>query len=138
MTLDTPGSLAITPMDYDIRALQYLYGSRIRNANATTYTFNTVYGYSVANQFFGSTNTQLKQSLWDAGGVDTLDFSGLAAGASYRFDLNPGGLLTTQSSYNGSTYYDYGQDSKPRDGITQGPQYATSSFWHHDRLWHRN
>ena len=121
------GSKAITPMSYDIRALQYLYGARSRNANATTYTFNTVYGYGVASQFFGSSTTELKQSIWDSGGVDTLDFSGLSSG-SYRFDLNPGGILTTQSSFNGSTYYDYGQDSKPTDGIPQGPQYVTSNF----------
>ncbi|WP_073069699.1 pre-peptidase C-terminal domain-containing protein [Phormidesmis priestleyi] len=122
------GSKAITPMSYDIRALQYLYGARNQNADATTYTFNTVYGYGVANQFFGSTTTELKQSIWDAGGVDTLDFSGLSGGSSYRFDLNPGGILTTQSSYNGSTYYDYGQDSQPTDGIPQGSQSATSNF----------
>ncbi len=122
------GSLAITPMSYDIQALQYLYGARNQNANATTYTFNTVYGYEVSSQVFGSTTTQLKQTLWDAGGVDTLDFSRLAAGVNYRFDLNPGGILTTQASYNGSTYYDYGQDSNPSDGIAQGPQYVTSGF----------
>ena len=122
------GSKAITPMTYDIRALQYLYGARSRNANATTYTFNTVSSYSVAGQFFGSTTTELKQAIWDSGGVDTLDFSGLSSGSSYRFDLNSGGILTTQSSYNGSTYYDYSQDSKPTDGIPQGSQYLTSGF----------
>ena len=122
------GSKAITPMNYDIRALQYLYGARDQNANATTYTFNTVYGYEVKNQFFGSTTTEIKQSIWDAGGVDTLDFSGLSGGSSYRFDLNSGGILTTQSSYNGATYYDYGQDSQPTDGIPQGSQSVTSNF----------
>ncbi len=122
------GSRPVTLMPYDIQALQYLYGARDNNANATTYTFNTVYGYAVGNQFFGSTTTELKQSIWDAGGVDTLDFSGLSAASSYRFDLNPGGILTTQASYNGSTYYDYSQDSHPTDGIPQGPQYTTSNF----------
>jgi len=122
------GSKSVTLMPYDIRALQYLYGARDNNANSTTYTFKTVYGYAVGNQFFGSTTTELKQSIWDAGGVDTLDFSGLSTASNYRFDLNPGGILTTQSSYNGSTYYDYSQDSQPTDGIPQGPQYATSNF----------
>ena len=122
------GGEPITPMSYDIRALQYLYGARSQNANATTYTFNTVSSYSVANQVFGSSTTDLKQSIWDSGGADTLDFSGLSGGLSYRFDLNSGGILTTQSSYNKSTYYDYGQDSQPTDGIPQGSQYVTSNF----------
>ncbi len=122
------GREAVTLMPYDIRALQYLYGSRDTNANATTYTFNTVYSYSIGSQFFGSTTLESKQSIWDAGGVDTLDFSGLSAASSYRFDLNPGGILTTQSSYNKSTYYDYGQDSQPADGIPQETQYVTSDF----------
>ncbi len=122
------GSKASTLMNYDIRALQYLYGARDYNANMTSYAFNTVYGYAVGSQFFGSTTTPLKQSIWDAGGIDTLDFSGLSTSSSYRFDLNPGGILTTQSSYNGSTYYDYGQDYQPTDGISQGLQYVTSNF----------
>ena len=52
----------------------------------------------------------------------------MSGGSSYRFDLNSGGILTTQSSYNGSTYYDYGQDSQPTDGIPQGSQSVTSNF----------
>jgi V8-like Glu-specific endopeptidase len=105
MTYNDAGANAVTPMAYDIRALQYLYGARSNNATGTNYVFNTVDRYTAEGQTFGSTTTQVKQAIWDSGGIDTFDFSGLSASTSYRFDLNQGGILTTQSAYNG-TYYD--------------------------------
>lgn len=64
-----------TPMIHDIAAAQKLYG-----ANMTTRTGDTVYGFnsntgintfSIANASVDRTFT-----IWDAGGNDTLDFSG--------------------------------------------------------------
>ncbi len=118
MSYNFAGNSAVTPMAYDIRALQYLYGARSYNAASTTYSFSTVYGYTVGSQSFGSTTTQLKQSIWDSGGADTLDFSGLASSTSYRFDMREGGILTTQAAYNGTTY----------TAIGDGGTYTTSSF----------
>ncbi len=89
------GYNSLTPMAYDMRALQYLYGARDNNSSRTTYAFSNVYAYSVSGQTFGSTTTPVKQSIWDSGGVDTLDFSGLSSSSSYRFDLNQGGTITT-------------------------------------------
>ncbi|MBB5747282.1 DUF4214 domain-containing protein [Brevundimonas variabilis] len=65
------------PMLDDIAAIQRLYG-----ANMTTRTGDTVYGFnSTASQpWFSarSSTSPLIFAVWDAGGVDTLDFSGYA------------------------------------------------------------
>jgi Calx-beta domain len=84
------GSYAITPMAYDLRSLQYLYGAKSNNSGDTTYSFSSVYGYTVNGQFNGSSTTPIKQSLWDSNGSDTLDFSSLPVD-NYRFDINQGG-----------------------------------------------
>ena len=81
-------SFAATPMAHDIAAIQSLYG-----VNTTTRTGDTVYGFNsnAARAAFDFTlNTQPVVAIWDAGGRDTLDFSGwstnskidLASGAS--------------------------------------------------------
>lgn len=105
MTYNNAGSNAATPMAYDVRALQYLYGARTNNETDSTYYFNTVYNYTLNQQFFSTTSASLKQTIWDSGGIDTLNFSGLAA-SDYRFDLQEGGILTTQAAYSGATYRD--------------------------------
>ena len=80
---------AITPMTYDIRALQYLYGAKENQAGDTTYKFDTVYGYTVNGEFFGSQGKAIKQTIWDSKGIDTVDFSGLSFNSSgYRFRLD--------------------------------------------------
>ena len=113
------GAYAITPMSYDIRALQYLYGMRSYNSTDTNYSFRNVYDYTVGGQEFGSLSTTIKQTLWDSGGTaDTLDFSGLSSATNYRFDMREGGILTTQSAYNGSTY----------TATQDGSNYQTTSY----------
>ncbi len=55
-------AVASSLMVYDIASLQYLYGANLSyNVNDTTYTFNP--------------NTPFIKTIWDAGGVDTLDFN---------------------------------------------------------------
>jgi Bacterial pre-peptidase C-terminal domain/Peptidase M10 serralysin C terminal len=105
MTYNTDGARAITAMTYDIRALQYLYGARNYNSSATTYSFNSLSSYTVNGQMFG-TSTSNKQTIWDSGGIDTFNFSGLSTSSTYRFDLRQGGILTTQGAFNGTTYVD--------------------------------
>jgi hypothetical protein len=106
MSYNTPGSSPITPMDYDIRALQYLYGPKRQNSNATTYQFTTVHSYQVAYQTFGSTETPIKQTLWDSQGLDTLDLSQLATiDRGYSINLNGGGWITTQVELDRQIYY---------------------------------
>jgi serralysin len=79
-------SFAATPMAHDIAAIQSLYG-----LNMTTRTGDTVYGFnSNAGRaaFDFSQNSLPVIAIWDAGGIDTLDFSGWSTAS--RIDLNPG------------------------------------------------
>jgi len=81
-------SFAATPMAHDIAAIQSLYG-----ANLTTRLGATTYGFhsnADRDAFDFTLNVLPVVAIWDAGGRDTLDFSGwnsnsridLAAGAS--------------------------------------------------------
>jgi hypothetical protein len=75
-----------TPLLHDIAALQSLYG-----ANMTTRTGDTVYGFnSTAGRaaYDLTIGSNRVFSIWDAGGVDTLDLSGFAT--SSRIDLREG------------------------------------------------
>ncbi|MBX9615686.1 MAG: M10 family metallopeptidase C-terminal domain-containing protein, partial [Caulobacteraceae bacterium] len=71
---------AAVPLLDDIAAVQRLYG-----ANTTTRTGDTVYGFnSTADRpWYAATSasTDLIFAIWDAGGTDTLDFSGYAEAA---------------------------------------------------------
>ncbi len=92
MSFNTAGVGVSTPMPYDVRALQFLYGFSDANSGNNLYQFD-------GNNFIG-----VKQTIWDAGGIDTLDFSALPAIGSYFFDMNEGGVSTNQSALNASTY----------------------------------
>jgi len=84
----TRTSFAATPMAHDIAAIQSLYG-----ANMTTRTGDTVYGFhSTADRaaYDFSQNTLPVVAIWDAGGRDTLDFSGWSSNS--RIDLRPGAM----------------------------------------------
>ncbi|EPE4180895.1 M10 family metallopeptidase C-terminal domain-containing protein [Yersinia enterocolitica] len=65
---------ASTPQLYDIAALQYLYG-----ANMRTRTGNTTYGFNSnsGRKHFSAYNSSVPLifCVWDAGGIDTFDFS---------------------------------------------------------------
>ncbi len=64
----------VTPMIYDIAAMQYLYGANMAfNAGDSNYTFN------------GSTTAQ---TLWDGGGFDTIQVAGFTGNTT--IDLNSG------------------------------------------------
>lgn len=69
------GRYAAAPLMDDIAAAQRLYG-----ANMSTRTGNTTYGFnSNAGQVWFNANNNLSAlifAVWDAGGIDTFDFSG--------------------------------------------------------------
>jgi serralysin len=92
MSYNFAGTGGRTPMAFDVRALQNLYG--LNNFNST----DTIYKFDIGTFF------DVKQSIWDAAGNDTLDFSALPATDSYYFDMNEGGRNTTNSALNGATY----------------------------------
>jgi Ca2+-binding RTX toxin-like protein len=93
-----------TLMAYDLLALQYLYGAKSLNAGNTNYTFSTVFGYADGVKTVGSSTSATKLTVWDSGGVDTLNFAGLESSPGYYFDLNEGGWLTRASAINSETY----------------------------------
>ena len=101
ITYNFTGRSASTLMGYDVKALQYLYGAKSLNSNNTTYSFSTVYGFSDGVKSWGSVSSRTSVSIWVSAGIDTLDFYNLAANASgYRFDLQKGGIITTQDTNN--------------------------------------
>lgn len=71
-----------TPMLYDIQAIQYLYG-----ANMAYHTGDDVYRF---------TSSQASQCIWDAGGFNTFDFSGVTGYSS--IDLHAGAFSSTRQS----------------------------------------
>lgn len=79
-------AFATTPLVHDIAAIQAIYG-----ADRTTRTGNTVFGFNATanrEEFDFGKNTRPVVSIWDAGGVDTLDFSGWNTPST--IDLNAG------------------------------------------------
>ena len=79
-------SYGSSPMLHDIAAIQSIYG-----ANMSTRTGNTTYGFNsnTADDAFDFTvNTAPVVAVWDAGGTDTLDFSG--TGYNQVIDLAAG------------------------------------------------
>jgi serralysin len=77
---------AATPLAHDIAAIQSLYG-----ANMTTRTGDTVYGFnSTADRpaFNFALNANPVVAIWDAGGIDVIDFSGWSSNS--RIDLAAG------------------------------------------------
>jgi Ca2+-binding RTX toxin-like protein len=78
------GNYGITPMLYDIQAMQYLYGANMSyHAGADTYSFS---------------RDAALQCIWDAGGTDTLDFS--ACRDATVINLNAGTFSSTAPGYN--------------------------------------
>jgi serralysin len=85
-----------TPLLHDIATIQAMYG-----ADPTTRVGDTVYGFNstAGNAVYDfAVNGMPVISIYDAGGVDTLDFSGWNTGS--EIDLNPGAF----SSGGGSGY----------------------------------
>ncbi|MGK8767170.1 serralysin family metalloprotease AprA [Pseudomonas aeruginosa] len=82
---DFKGAYSSAPLLDDIAAIQKLYG-----ANLTTRTGNTVYGFNsnTERDFYSATSSSSKLvfSVWDAGGNDTLDFSGFSQ--NQKINLN--------------------------------------------------
>ena len=79
-------SFAATPLAHDIAAIQSLYG-----ANMNVRTGDTVYGFNSnagRDAYDFTLNANPVVAIWDAGGRDTLDFSGWNSNS--RIDLEEG------------------------------------------------
>lgn len=68
-----------TPMGYDIGVMQYLYG-----VNTTSHSGNDTYTFNQGQAYF--------QTIWDAGGSDTIVWNATNQGAT--IDLRPGAWST--------------------------------------------
>ena len=78
----------ITPMLFDIQAIQNMYG-----ANMSTRTGDTTYfGPEPGSVFAMDDNDKKILGIWDAGGIDTFDASNQTS--SSRIDLRPGEYST--------------------------------------------
>lgn len=124
------GSEPATPMSYDLLALQYLYGANTATrADDTTYVFTAADDFSPGSGSSGSPQAasgRMKHSLWDGGGIDTIDLSGIArATGGYRVDIRAGGWITTNSSFE-SVGYDATTGS-PTD-FFDGTTYVATDF----------
>lgn len=119
MSYTFPGAKPATFMSYDIKSLQERYGAAEYRPEDTVYEFLTVDNYVVDGDAIDTTR-RLKQTIWDSGGIDTFDFSGLAIDDSgYRFDLNQSQYQTTQDAYRGADY-------EKNDVTYYVPDYGTS------------
>jgi serralysin len=77
------GNYVVTPMLYDILAIQLLYGANMSaHAGSDRYTFET---------------DSAPRCIWDAGGIDTFDFS--LCKSFTTIDLNQGGFSSTSNGY---------------------------------------
>lgn len=79
-----------TPMIHDILAAQKLYG-----ADMTTRTGDNTYGFNASGEGLRDAHDFVKtpapvMTIWDAGGIDTLDASGY--NTNQKIDLTPGSL----------------------------------------------
>lgn len=92
-----PGNIngAVTPQLFDILAIQNKYG-----ANMQTRPGDTVYGFgsNAGSTYDFALNRAPQFSIWDGGGIDTLDVSGFSQ--PQTINLNPG----TFSSIGGQTF----------------------------------
>ncbi|MBB3238048.1 M10 family metallopeptidase C-terminal domain-containing protein [Phyllobacterium endophyticum] len=77
---------ANTPLLYDVIALQHIYGANTKTRlGDTTYGFHTNTGLDI---YDFAKNPAPIMSLWDAGGIDTLDVSGFST--KQAIDLREG------------------------------------------------
>ncbi len=84
------GTYPVTPMLYDIQAIQYLYGANM--------------SYHAGNDAYKFTDSQAPLCIWDAGGYNTFDFS--TCSGYTVIDLHAGAFSSTRPSvYNVSIAY---------------------------------
>jgi Peptidase M10 serralysin C terminal len=120
LSYNRTGTASITPLTYDIRALQYLYGAKANAATNTTYQFTAPMYYTQGGQGFGNATQGIYQSLWDTGGIDTIDLSG-SRNVNYHIDLRDSGLITSQTALTSGTYTDIVTNQS-----FAAPQYGTA------------
>ncbi len=82
-------------MQYDLAALQYMYGANFNtNATDTVYTFSSTTGEMFVNGVGqgAPSGNKIFLTIWDGGGNDTIDASNYSGGV--MIDLRPGEFST--------------------------------------------
>lgn len=112
MTYDFKGNSSGTPMPFDHLALHYIYGARPKWTGNDTYLFTRgADQYNLGGTLYLDPSGSTKQTIWDTGGFNTLDFSAVPYNSGgFRLDMRGIGWLTAMSAYHGGTepYFDYG------------------------------
>src|SRR6478735_5626847 len=88
-----------TYMQYDLAALQYMYGANYTtNAGDSVYTWSQTTGEMSINGVGqgAPSGNKIFATIWDGGGIDTLDLSNYANGVTV--DLRPGQFSTFDQS----------------------------------------
>ena len=86
-------------MQFDLAALQYMYGANFTtNATDSTYTFSQTTGEMFINGVGqgAPSGNKIFLTIWDGGGVDTIDASNYANGVT--IDLRPGEYSTVDQN----------------------------------------
>lgn len=84
-----------TYMQYDLAALQYMYGANYTtNAGDTVYTWSETTGEMFVNGVGqgAPSGNKILMTIWDGGGIDTLNLSNYVDGVTV--DLRPGAFST--------------------------------------------
>ncbi|KQT57627.1 hypothetical protein ASG52_23670 [Methylobacterium sp. Leaf456] len=82
----------ITPMMYDIAAIQKLYGANLETRAGATSYFGAKGHYALKDGGLLANGRTAILTVWDAGGVDTINASNQTG--SVKIDLNPGAFST--------------------------------------------
>lgn len=113
MSYDFKGNSSGTPMGYDLLALHTIYGVRSKWTGNDLYYFTRgADQYTLdGSTLYLNTPNLTKQTIWDNGGINTLDFSTVPFNnGGYRVDLNGLGWISLNSAYIAGTepYLNYG------------------------------
>jgi hypothetical protein len=106
MSYNHTGQAAITPLRYDVQALQYLYGAKSQATGDSIYQFTAPMHYRLDDQAFGNPQQAVNQIIWDTSGRDTIDLSSSGTTYNYHVDLRDG-LITNQSALTTGIYNHY-------------------------------
>lgn len=87
------GYYPTTPMLYDIQAIQYLYG-----ANMSYHADDDIYAFNGNSKYY--------QTIWDAGGNDTIQYISNTGGL---INLNAGTFSQLGTPFKVGNYYGYGK-----------------------------
>lgn len=92
-----------TPMLYDVAAIQYLYG-----ANSSFHTGNDTYTFDPSTPFF--------QTIWDAGGTDTISVSNFTKGCVVDLRAGHFSKITIESDTDSSIRWSVQPPAATYDG----------------------